>query len=475
MTPEIPSGRLNSDPSRIAAISNAAKLSYDVLIIGGGIVGTGIARDASMRGMSVVLFDEQDLSSGTSSKSSRLIHGGLRYLDSYDFGLVYKDLHEREKLLHIAPHLVRPLKFIVPQYGQSSFQRFRLKIGMFLYDLFSNGKTLPSYEMLSSSQIIQMEPSLRRDGLQGGALFYDCQAPFAERLSIENALSAFESRAKIFTYVSIVGSELGAGLSSRVQVKDTLSNERFTFQARCIVNATGPWADLTLQSISKKTTRNRLRTTKGVHLVIPRLNENGIILYSKSDKRLFFVIPWFNFTLIGTTDTDYSDNPARVRPDSSDIEYLLRETSRAIPNISIDKILFTYAGVRPLVRAAPSKKESNISRNYRIVDHSPRNKNGGLFSVLGVKITSYRQASEDATNLISRKLKRATKCSTDSEPLPGGKGIANYEEFLSIYSGKLKDYGLDENQITHLLGIYGSRVAEIIDLIDSEKNLMKRI
>ena len=474
MTSEILSGQLNSD-SRIATISDAAKLAYDVLVVGGGIVGTGIARDASMRGMSVVLIEECDLSSGTSSKSSRLIHGGLRYLDTYDFGLVYKDLREREKLLRIAPHLVRPLKFVLPYYEQSQFQRFRLRIGMVLYDLLSMGKTLPSHQILSSDQLIQVEPSLRKEGLRGGAVFYDCQASFVERLSIENAISATENGANIFTHVRVIGFGSRRNSAGIVQVEDVLSKEKFDFRARCVVNATGPWADLTIHTLLKESSLNRLRTTKGIHLVVPRRNQNAIILYSKSDNRLFFVIPWLNYSLVGTTDTNYLDDPGKVRPDISDMEYLLREAAVAIPGISEDDILFTYAGVRPLVQSSPGRKESAVSRNYRIIDHFSRNNSSALISVLGVKITSYRKASEDVTDLISRKLKCARKCSTDSEPLPGGKGIADYDEFANIYSEKLRKYGLDENQISHLLEIYGSRIVELMDIIDKEETLMKRI
>jgi len=346
---------------------------------------------------------------------------------------------------------------------------------MILYDLLSIGKSLPSHQMLTSDQLIQIEPSLRKDRLQGGVLFYDCQASFVERLSIENALSATENRAKIFTHARVIGFDSGKSNPSIVQVEDVLSDEKFSFRARCVVNATGPWADLTLHTFDKETSVKRLRTTKGIHLVIQRLNDNAVILYSKSDNRLFFVIPWLDYSLIGTTDTDYVDNPSRVFPDSKDIEYLLKEAAEAIPGLSSDKILFTYAGVRPLVCSSPGRKESAVSRNYRIIDHESKNKNGGLISVLGVKITSYRQASEDTTDLLSRKLKRFTKCSTDSEKLPGGRGIADFDEFVGIYSEKLGKVGLDEKQVSYLLGIYGSRIVELIDIIQKEKTLSNRI
>ena len=177
--------------------SGTAAIERDLLVIGGGIVGTGIARDASMRGLSVVLVEKNDLSCGTSSKSSRLIHGGLRYLQTYDFGLVFKDLHEREVLLRIAPHLIKPLKFVIPNYDPGIIPKSRLWLGMVLYDLLSAGKSLPSHKMLSKQEILELEHELNPESLQGGAVFYDCQAAFAERIAVENAISANEYGARI--------------------------------------------------------------------------------------------------------------------------------------------------------------------------------------------------------------------------------------------------------------------------------------
>ncbi len=447
---------------------------YDVIIIGGGIAGTGIARDAAMRGMSVALFESNDLSSGTTSRSSRLIHGGLRYLDTYDFGLVLKDLREREKLLHLAPHLVRPLKFVVPNYGRSYYDRFRLRLGMLAYDLFSMGKMLPSHRMLSPEQVAELEPCLKREGLQGGALFYDCQASFVERIAIENALSAAERGAKIFNHARVIGYQ-NAGVSDNVsEVEDLLSGKRFKFRSRILVNAAGPWTDDVLRALNLQKTdgERRLRTTQGIHVVIPRVNESAIIVHAKSDNRLFFVIPWLGYSLIGTTDTDFSGNPAESRADDEDIRYLVMESSSVLQGISRDKILFTYSGVRPLVRSGRPKRESDVSRNYRIVEGGPAN---GVVSVLGVKITSYRIASKDATDLISRRLGRDTNCSTDKEALPGGRGIDRFDEFARVNSEKLEGYGLDKVQGLHLLEIYGSRVSELIAIMDIDKKYARRV
>jgi len=461
------------DSSNMRDFSEAAGLDYDLLIIGGGIVGTGIARDASMRGLSVILFERDDLSSGTSSKSSRLIHGGLRYLDTYDFGLVFKDLHERERLLHLAPHLIHSLKFLILNYDPSLAQKIRLRFGMMLYDLFSSGKSLPSYEMLSAGKILEMEPALKAEGLKGGAIFYDCQATFAERISIENALSAVEHGAKIFTHSNVAGITRSGGRVTGAVVEDQFSKKSSSFRARLIINATGPWADRTMRLVEKRE-KDALRTTKGIHLVLPKISTNALAIYAKSDRRLLFVIPWLDYSLIGTTDTDFGDDPANARAEPVDVEYLLREISAAIRGAKYEEIRFAYAGVRPLVRSDPDKTESEVSRNYRIIDHESE-KLGGMISVLGVKLTSYRAASKDVVDLVSRKLKLSTKCSTDKENLPGGRGIDNFSGFVDAQTAKLSQYGFDAKQISYLLGLYGTRIGELLSLVEREPTLKEKI
>jgi len=456
------------------SLAESSQVTYDVLIIGGGIVGTGIARDASLRGMSVVLFEKDDLSCGTTSRSSRLIHGGLRYLDTHDFGLVFKDLQEREKLLRIAPHLVHPLKFVVPNYSRSFYERIRLRAGMTLYDLLSIGKTIPSHKMLSAEQVIELEPSLKKEGLQGGALFYDCQAPFVERLSIENALSASEHEARIFTHSRVIGLKASpeAGSINIVEVEDEFSHARFEFKARVLVNAAGPWADKVLEHLLlEKPGEAKLRTTKGIHIAVPKVNDSAIILYAKTDNRLFFIIPWLDHTLIGTTDTDYSDDPGNSTASQEEIQYLLAESSNYVSKLSKKEVLYSYSGVRPLVRSDSSKNVGEVSRSYKIVDH----RNAGskfIISVIGVKITSYRIASKESTDLISRMLNRNTKCMTDKIPLPG----ANPEMKNSENESKimLKKLGLDEKQISYLLGIYGTRFNKLIEIIESDPALSER-
>ncbi|MDA4130684.1 MAG: glycerol-3-phosphate dehydrogenase/oxidase, partial [Thaumarchaeota archaeon] len=375
----------------------AAKSEYDLLVIGGGIVGTGIARDASMRGLSVILFEKEDLSSGTSSKSSRLIHGGLRYLDSYDFGLVFKDLHERETLLRIAPHLVKPLPFLIPNYDARWIQKFRLRFGMVLYDLFSSGKSLPSHKMLSRDQLLELEPALSEDGLQGGAMFYDCQVEFAERLSIENALSAAEHRARIFTHSEVIAITRSGTTVTGAIVQDQFSQKTYSFRSKVVMNAAGPWADNVLGLAVND--EKDLRKTKGIHIVFPKITERALVLYAKSDGRLIFVIPWLGRSLVGTTDTNFERDPATAQAERDDVEYLLRNVAILIKTAKEGEVEFVYAGVRPLVRNDSKSKESSVSRNYKIRDHKSEGA-PGLISALGVKLTSFRAASKDAVDLV---------------------------------------------------------------------------
>jgi glycerol-3-phosphate dehydrogenase len=445
---------------------------FDLLIIGGGVVGTGIARDASLRKLSVVLAEQEDLSSGVTSRSSRLIHGGLRYLDTYDFGFVYKDLKEREKLLRTAPHLVHPLKFVVPNYDRSAYQRFRLKAGMILYDLLSSGKTLPSHQMLSSRKMAETEPSLLRDGLQGGAIFYDCQAPFIERLCVENAIAASEKGARILTHSRVVKVEKDPSEQINIStIEDARTGKRFSVRSRLVVNAAGPWVDDVVSRLSSHAeTGAKIRMTKGVHVMIPKINSNAVVLYALSDQRLFFVIPWLGYTLIGTTDTDYSGSPGESEATPEDERYLLNESARFIPGIANQPVLFSYSGVRPLVRKGTKESESEVSRNYKIVTDS-----GTIISVLGVKITSFRIASKEVVDLVTKKLERSAPCTTDSEPLPGGRGILNFGEFEANQSAKLTGMGLDEDQAHYLLNIYGSRVDRLIEITGSRSEQLDRI
>ncbi|HEX7772182.1 MAG TPA: glycerol-3-phosphate dehydrogenase [Pyrinomonadaceae bacterium] len=417
---------------------------FDVIVIGAGINGAGIARDAAMRGLKVLLVDKSDIGSGTSSASTRLIHGGLRYLEHFEFGLVRESLREREILLRIAPHLVRPLAITIPIYKQSRRGSLTIRAGMIVYDLLSFTKSLPRHQMLSRRKTLEHLPGLNPEGLLGSALYFDAQVEFAERLVLENVLAASERGAEVYTYAPVTkltGSEIEFVCEGKQQVA----------RASVIVNASGPWVDYLLDEAPFESPK-LIGGTKGSHIVVAPFAgapENAIYLEAESDKRPFFIIPWNEHYLIGTTDVRFEDDPDNVRSELWEIDYLLAETNRAFPKARLmrDDVLYTYSGVRPLP-VTGEKDEQSITRRHFIREH-PRLSN--LLSIVGGKLTTYRSLAEECVDLIFRKLGRPSPpCTTAREVLPGA---VNFSSFAAEFKGPerlLRVYGSRANQVTQL-------------------------
>jgi glycerol-3-phosphate dehydrogenase len=385
---------------------------FDLIIIGAGINGAGVARDAAMRGLKVLLLDKGDVGSGTSSWSTRLIHGGLRYLEYAEFGLVRESLHERETLLRIAPHLVRPLPLLIPAYQYSRRGRLLLKLGMTAYDVLSLGKSLPSHQMLSSQEALARCPGLAAQGLWGAALYYDAQVEFAERLVVENALAAIEFGARVATHARVDKFIVQDRRLTGVEFVDEFSGERESATAALMVNAAGPWVDQVLQNTDSAT--RLIGGTKGSHLIVspfPGAPEIAIYVEAKTDNRPFFVIPWNNNYLIGTTDTRYDGELDEVRISEDEIEYLLGATNAVFSNAQLKRsdILYSYSGVRPLPFTS-NTDEKSITRRHFIRAH-PRYDN--LASLVSGKLTTYRSLSEETVDLVFSKLgKRSPHCAT---------------------------------------------------------------
>jgi glycerol-3-phosphate dehydrogenase len=396
--------------------------TVDLLVIGGGIVGAGIARDAALRGLSVALVEQNDLASGTSSRPTRLIHGGLRYLELFDFGLVRSDMRERETLLRIAPHLVFPLAFLLPLYRPTPFYRLKLRIGMFLYDLLSLDKSLPKRRRLGRADTLAAEPNLDPDGLSGAWRFYDAQVPFVERLVVENAVDAAAHGAFVLNHARATGYVRDADGRRVVgaRVHDQIGGADLEIRARYTVNATGPWLDETVSSLRKQP-KPLLRLTKGTHLVIPRATEQAHVLFAKRDGRLFFVLPWNGYTMVGTTDTDYAGDPADAEASADDVEYLRSEAARAFPRASLDRIHFTWAGVRALVRVE-GVSEGEVSRKHALLDHDRADGVPGVLSVIGGKITAYRLIAAEVTDLVAKRIGSRQPSTTAQRLLPGAGG-----------------------------------------------------
>jgi glycerol-3-phosphate dehydrogenase len=394
---------------------NGKSTSFDVIVIGAGINGAGIARDAAMRGLKVLLIEKGEIGQGTTVASTRLIHGGLRYLEHFEFGLVHESLREREILLRIAPRLVRPLAITIPIYKQSRRGRLTIRAGMILYDLLSWGKSLPRHRMLSRAETLKQLPGLNTEGLTGSALYYDAQVEFPERLVMENIRSARAFGAEVLTHTRVTNLPVEDGKVSGVEFEG--GHTRFTEPA-LVINAAGPWIDQVLERVAVKSPK-LIGGTKGSHIVVPTFPgapANAIYLEARSDGRPLFIIPWNKLYLIGTTDVRFEGDPDEVRCEPWEMDYLLSETNLALPaaHLTRDNIVDTYSGVRPLP-VTSDKDEQSITRRHFIRQH-PQLPN--LLSIVGGKLTTYRSLAEECVDLIFQKLgKDSPPCRTATEVL----------------------------------------------------------
>ena len=400
---------------------------YDVAVIGAGINGAGIARDAAMRGLGVVVLDKGDLCSGTSWASSRLIHGGLRYLEHGEIPLVYESLRERRNLRVIAPHLVQPLRISIPIYEQSRRGSLLIRLGMLAYDLLSWGKRMPAHRMLNLEQMQATAPAMSIQGLRGGAQYFDAQVTFAERLVTENLLAAELAGASVRLHHEVTGIDCRGGRIDSLRVHDRMHDRHTELRARVVVNAGGPWVDQVLATAPDANTAKTplIGGTKGSHIIVGRFDgapEEAFYVEALSDGRPFFIIPWNGQLLIGTTDIRYDESLDHIRASESEIDYLLAETNRVFPTAELDAddIHYAYAGVRPLPYRTRGP-ESAITRKHII----RVNKTGarGLMSIIGGKLTTYRNLAEQAVDKTGKLLgRRLPACRTHDTPLPGGGG-----------------------------------------------------
>ena len=425
---------------------------YDLIIIGAGINGAGIARDAAMRGLKVLLLDKGDIGGGTSAWSTRLIHGGLRYLEHAEFGLVRESLREREILMRIAPHLVRPLPILLPIYKGARRGSWTIRAGMWAYDLLSFHKILPPHRFLLRRQALQEIPSLESHGLEGAAVYYDGQVEFAERLVLENVLSALEHGATVHTYTRVHDFFSSRNTIDGVQLINQINGETRNATGRVVINAAGPWVD---QVLNPGVAGERLiGGTKGSHIIVGPFAAapvTGLYVEAETDGRPFFILPWNGKYLIGTTDIRFEGNPDDASVDDEEIDYFLRETNRVMPTAALnrDNVLFTYTGVRPLPFLG-EKDEAGITRRHFIRRH-PQFKN--LFSIVGGKLTTYRNLAEQTVDLIFKNLnKRSPPCQTDQILLPGASTTTT-------------------DQDLRLQRIYGSRAVLISGLIADDPSL----
>lgn len=444
---------------------------HDVLIIGGGINGAGIARDLAMRGLRVALVEKGDFAAGTSSASTKLIHGGVRYLERFDFRLVFESCRERRILQLIAPHLVRPIPFLIPVYSDDPRSLPTIRAGMTLYDLLAMFRNTHPHSILTAETAATREPALRQEGLKGVALYWDCRMDDA-RLCLENILAARESGADVANYLEVTGFIRQAGRVRGARVLDLESGEELEIEADVVVNATGPWLDH-LCSLDGEV-HKKLRPTRGTHILVPRINhgEDALYLTAGRDDRFFFVIPWGDLSLIGTTDVDDPGDPDQVVAAESDIDYLLAETARHLRGKVPERgdIVAAFAGLRPLI-AESSAAASRISREHRLFESA-----SGLLSVGGGKYTTYRAVAAEVADRITELLGRGKGRSlTHRIPLPGGV-TGNFTAYLHREVRNLStEYGLPPATLAGMLSLYGSRTAHLLSLLREEPALARPI
>lgn len=382
---------------------------FDILVIGGGINGCAIARDAALRGAKVALIEKNDFASGASGKSTKLIHGGIRYLEQFNFKLVFEALKERQILLRTAPHLVHPLEFIIPVYKNDPRSLLKIKVGAALYDLMAGKDNIRCHRSLKKNELVALEHNIDSHNLKGGVIYCDAQMDDV-RLCLDNAISAYEAGCCVANKIEVTGFIKERGRITAVNALDTLTEENFLIRASIFVNATGAWSNSIL-NLDEPKAPAITRPTKGVHIVYRKLpHERAILLSSYKDKRVFFVIPWRNCTLIGTTDTDYSGSADEVYACADEVEYLLKETRRIFPAENIDRkgIITTYASLRPLVNTKKTPTWQ-VSREHLIKESG-----SGLISVVGGKYTTYRCLAQQVVDLALSKLKAKNfkKCIT---------------------------------------------------------------
>jgi glycerol-3-phosphate dehydrogenase len=464
-----PDDKLVDTGARYLRLSELDDSALDLLVIGGGITGAGIARDAAMRGISTVLVEQQDLAAGTSSRSSKLIHGGLRYLEQGNVSLVREALRERAILLRIAPHLVRTIPFIFPLHEGDRVPRWKLGAGLIAYELLAGFRNVRRPRILGKRGVLQREPLLRERALTGGALYGDAQCDDA-RLVIATARSAVDHGATVLTHTRVTALLQDAGRLTGAALEDRLTGARRDMRATVVLNATGPWSDQ-LRQMEDPSASPMLRLTRGTHVVVPRErvgHRHAITFLSPIDGRVMFILPWNDLTYIGTTDTDYTADPSAVAATRDDVIYLLRSANALFPaaRLTEDDVRSTWAGLRPLLAEDGSRTPSAVSREHALVEGAR-----GMITIAGGKLTTYRAMAAGAVDLVASRLRRKlARALTDVIPLPGG-NAADLEPFRA----RGAPLGLPPALSDRLVDRYGTECAGIHNLGMKSRSLFDRL
>ncbi|MBI4821070.1 MAG: glycerol-3-phosphate dehydrogenase [Deltaproteobacteria bacterium] len=459
--------------ARSSALAGIAGAKLDLVIIGGGINGAGIAHDAALRGLKVLLLEQRDLGFGTSSRSSKLIHGGLRYLEHYQFKLVFEGTNERAVLRKMAPHLVAPLLFALPVYESDRHPLWKIDVGLWMYDGLSLFKTEHRHTTFRSpKRMLEREPLLNPKGLTGGIIYYDCITDDA-RLVLENALAARRLGAHVFTRARVVQIDGTHGKSdARVVFEDTLTGARTEVMAKGVVNATGAWTDRTRHLAHVES--SVIRATKGVHVVVRKENlavRQAVAMLAPQDGRVIFAIPWNDRTVLGTTDTDETSDPASPRVTAADVDYLLFAANALFPSADLmpSDVISAWVGLRPLIRPDETlESASDVPREHRVY------RDGRLVSVAGGKLTTYRKMAEEVVDAAVEVIgARCADPSTKSVRLPGAVGL---DESPADFAVRLESEAqLQKDVAWRLAHVYGSRAREVLARAKDRRSLLERV
>lgn len=447
-------------PWRAAEWTRALEQPFDLIVVGGGITGAGVARDAALRGLRVGLFERGDFGSGTSSRSSRLVHGGVRYLEHGFLHLVLESSRERRRLLRIAPHLVRPLAFTWPVYAGARIPLWKVKAGLTLYDALAFFRNVAPHRRLAPDEVLRDEPYLLRENLRGGARYYDAAADDA-RLVLANVIAAAEQGAVSLNYATVerVGAWDSVRGTWRVDVRDAVSSTLHQLQARAVVFALGPWSDDVAQIIGRTAPAARVLGSIGAHIAIQRRHVNNagaLTLLSPMDGRVFFVLPANHLTIVTTTETPARHGPEDARAARADVQYLLNAVNHYFPaaNLGYEDVIAAWAGVRPLV--APPNGSRTLTSASR--EHAIAEPQRSLFVVTGGKLTTFRAMAEEVVDRIAnRLLPRYRESVTHRVPLPGGE-LYDPRGAIESVCRVIGDQALAER----LVRAYGSRWPSVI-------------
>ena len=462
-----------SNLDRKKTVNKLSKEAFDLVVIGGGITGAGIALDAASRGLKVVLIEKNDFASGTSSKSTKLIHGGLRYLKQFDFWLVKEVGSERAIVHKLAPHLVLPEKMLLPLIENGSYGKWLTSVGLKVYDILAQVTGDDKRKMLSKKEAMKLEPLLPKKILNGAGYYAEYRTDDA-RLTIENIKTSLQFGAQALNYAMVQDFIYSDGIIAGVKVKDEVFNTEFTIKSKYVISAAGPWVD-ELRSTNNSKKGKRLHLTKGVHLVFPyeKLPVKQSVYFDIPDGRMMFAIPRGKITYVGTTDTNFTKDKDHVRTDLADAIYLLSAVNNMFPkiNLEMNDIISSWAGLRPLIHEE-GKSASELSRKDEIFTSD-----SGLISIAGGKLTGYRKMAERVVNRIAKKIEdeggELKKCYTDKIPLCGNSDFKKFKhvtKYIDEIYNRIKNDGFARYDAWFLVSNYGKQTEIILRNYNSFKD-----